>query len=103
MKRMIAVLGVFAVLVAVPPCDAGPLPPAGTFTGYYRSDRWGNHTFAGLPIEPKARDAFKDHQDRLVTAELQEVSQPINPGPGFVGKVGRVTPIKDAAVEIKLA
>jgi hypothetical protein len=103
MKRILTVLGVLAGFVAVPPCEAESLPRSGTFTGYYRADRWGNHTFAGFPVEPNARGAFKEHQDQLVTADLQEISQPINPGAGFVAKVGKVTPIKDAAIEIKLA
>ena len=102
MKRINLVV-VLAGFAAAPPCGAESLPPSGTFTGYYRADRWGNHTFAGFPVEPKAREAFKGYEDQLVTADLAEIHQPINPGPGFVGKVGKVAPVEDAAVEIKLA
>src|SRR5262247_754376 len=96
-------LGVAVAGLTAVPVSAECLPPAGTFTDYYRADRWGNHTFAGFPVEPKARDAFKDFRDQLVTADLESIVQLSNPGPGFIRKVGKVTPVKDAPVEIKLA
>jgi hypothetical protein len=38
-----------------------------------------------------------------VTAELEEIFQPYNPGPGYVLRVGKITPVTDAPVEIKIA
>jgi hypothetical protein len=103
--RGVRVFGVLAaVLAAAAPGVGECLPSSGTFTGYYRADRWGGHTFAGfLTVEPKARASFEEFRDRLVTADVEQIAQPINPGDGFVQKVGKVTPVKDAPVEIKLA
>lgn len=103
MTRFLTGLALLAALAGAPRVGGETLPRSGTFTGYYRVDRWGTHWFGGFPVEPKSRDAFKDVHDKLVTAELEEIFQPINPGPGYVQRVGKITPVADAPVEIKIA
>src|SRR5262249_15926054 len=104
MTRIRAALLLIGIALAVPPrLRAGPLRRSGTFPGYSRVARWGKPSFAGFPVEPKARDAFKDVRVKLVTAELENIYQPINPGPGYVQRVGKITPVTDAPVEIKIA
>jgi len=89
--------------VAALPAGGDIAPDSGTYTGYYHVDRWGGHSFAGFPVEPPARAAFKNFPGTLVTADLLSIHQPLNPGTAFAAAVGKVTAIKDVPVEMRLA
>lgn len=98
----VAVTGLIVSVAIASPSGAELAPPSGTFTGYYRVDRWGLHTFAGMAVDPRAQAEFKDYRDTFVTADVTQIDQFVNPGPWFVRSVGKITRVRDIPVEIKL-
>jgi hypothetical protein len=95
------VFGAIFLLILSPIVRGSILPKSGTFRDVYHVNRAGVGEFHSFIIPEALQKQLVGFENKWIEMEVPEIYQPINPGPGIIKKIGRVTVLPGAPLEAR--
>lgn len=94
-------LGAILLPIVAPIVQGSILPKSGTFRDLYHVNRAGVGEFNSFIIAKSLQKELVGLENKWIEMEVPEIDQPINPGPGIIKKIGKVTELPGAPLEAR--
>lgn len=99
-RGSIAIVVVATALLAVAIANGEILPTEGTFRGIYHQNRAGVGHFKFFILSVELTKQLAPFNGKYIELEVLDGIQPINPGPAFITKIGRITELPPPPLQV---